>query len=83
MKEKATPVLYIVIPCYNEEKVLPITAPEFQHKVEELVLSGKISRDSRILFVNDGSRDATLHNLKKIFKAQKCPVKVISFSREP
>lgn len=53
------PVLYIIIPCYNEEKVLPITAPIFKKKIEELILKEKISRDSKILFVNDGSKDNT------------------------
>ena len=53
------PILYLIIPCYNEEKVLPITAPLFLAKLFSLRDSGKISDDSRILFVNDGSRDAT------------------------
>ena len=53
------PVLYIVIPCYNEEKVLPITCNMFLDKVKGLVSAGKISDESRILFVNDGSRDST------------------------
>ena len=55
----AQPVLYIVIPCYNEEKVLPITAPLFLNKLLSLIESGKVSDESRILFVNDGSRDNT------------------------
>ena len=54
-----TPVLYIIIPCYNEEAVLPITAPMFLEKVNSLAALGKISGDSRVLFVNDGSRDRT------------------------
>ena len=54
-----TPILYIVIPCYNEEDVLPITAPLFLKKIRDLSASGKISEDSRVLFVNDGSRDRT------------------------
>ena len=54
-----TPVLYIVVPCYNEEKVLPLTSPMFLKKLLDLASAGKISRDSRILFVNDGSRDGT------------------------
>ena len=54
-----TPILYIVIPCYNEEAVLPITAPLFLKKIQDLSAAGKISEDSRILFVNDGSRDQT------------------------
>ena len=53
------PVLYIVIPCYNEEKVLPITSTMFLDKINELVNLGKISDDSRIMFVNDGSKDKT------------------------
>lgn len=53
------PVLYIVIPCYNEQEVLPITAPQFRGKLTALAEQGKISPDSRVLFVNDGSKDAT------------------------
>ena len=51
--------LYIIIPCYNEEAVLPITAPMFLNKLNELIEAGKISDDSRVMFVNDGSRDRT------------------------
>ncbi len=53
------PILYIVIPCYNEQEVLPITAPQFREKLKALTDSGKIGEASRILFVNDGSRDDT------------------------
>ena len=53
------PILWMVIPCYNEEQVLPITAPQFLNKLNELAEKGKISRNSRVLFVNDGSRDKT------------------------
>ena len=53
------PVLYIVIPCYNEQEVLPVTAPLFLEKLNSLSATGKISPESRILFVNDGSRDET------------------------
>lgn len=53
------PVLYIVVPCYNEEQVLPITAPEFAAKLDSLEQAGKIAPESRILFVDDGSKDAT------------------------
>ena len=55
----ALPLLWIVIPCYNEEKVLPLTAPRFLEKIRQLVTDGLISDSSRILFVNDGSKDAT------------------------
>ena len=51
--------LFIVIPCYNEQAVLPITAPMFLSKLEHLIAVGKIHEDSRILFVNDGSKDQT------------------------
>lgn len=54
-----TPKLYIIIPCYNEEAVLPITAPMFLEKVTSLAAKGKIHADSRVMFVNDGSRDRT------------------------
>ena len=55
----ARPILWIVIPCYNEEAVLPITAPMFLQKIADLRDAGKISDRSRVLFVNDGSRDKT------------------------
>ena len=53
------PVLYIVIPCYNEEEVLPVTAPQFLKKIDDLSRAGKISGESRVLFVDDGSKDKT------------------------
>ncbi len=53
------PVLYIVVPCYNEEEVLPITAPMFLAELNDLAGKGKIAPDSRVLFVNDGSGDRT------------------------
>ena len=52
-------VLYVVIPCYNEEEVLQVTSQIFLDKISELVADAKISNNSRILFVNDGSRDRT------------------------
>ncbi len=53
------PVLYMVIPCYNEEAVLPMTAPLFLEKLQQMIRSQKISESSRILFVDDGSKDKT------------------------
>ncbi len=55
----ARPILWIVIPCYNEEQVLPLTAPMFLEKLQDLAGKEMISRNSRILFVNDGSSDRT------------------------
>ena len=62
------PSLYIVIPCYNEEAVLPITAPLFRDKLLSLTQQGKISPDSRVLFVNDGSRDNTWNLICQLAK---------------
>lgn len=59
MEQQIPPVLYIVIPCYNEETVLPITAPIFLQKILKLIESKKINIESRVLFVNDGSKDNT------------------------
>ena len=53
------PILYIVIPCYNEQEVLPMMAPQFLQKILNLVRNGLISDDSRVLFVDDGSNDET------------------------
>ncbi len=64
-----TPVLYIVIPCYNEEEVLPITAPMFLAKLSELAAAGKISGESRVLFVNDGSKDRTWDIIKELSRS--------------
>ncbi|QVI33885.1 glycosyltransferase family 2 protein [Lacticaseibacillus chiayiensis] len=55
----ALPVLWIVVPCYNEEKVLPITAPRFLAKLSEFIKTEKVAVNSRILFVDDGSKDQT------------------------
>ncbi len=53
------PILYIVIPCYNEQEVLPLTAPLFRDKLAALTAAGSIAPESRVLFVNDGSKDKT------------------------
>lgn len=62
------PKLYIIIPCYNEQEVLPITAPMFLEKLKSLSAAGKISGNSRVLFVNDGSRDGTWSIIEKLAK---------------
>lgn len=53
------PILYIIVPCYNEEQVLPLTSGMFLNKLHDLENAGKISKQSRVLFVDDGSKDAT------------------------
>ena len=65
---KKNPILYIVIPCYNEEEVLPVTSPMFLKKIEDLVSLGKIDKESRILFVNDGSKDKTWEIISELAK---------------
>lgn len=62
------PILYIVIPCYNEEEVLPITAPMFLEKIMTLAELGKLSPLSRVLFVNDGSKDKTWDVISSLAK---------------
>ena len=67
--------LSLVVPCYNEaENVAP-----FQDAV--ITAFEGCGYDYEIVFVDDGSKDATLHNLRKLHAAQKCPTKVVSFSR--
>lgn len=65
------PVLYIVIPCYNEEKVLPVTSGMFLEKLKSLISEAVISDDSRIMFVNDGSRDSTWDIITKLSEEEK------------
>ena len=67
--------LSLIVPCYNEAENVVL----FQQAVIE-AFSG-CGYDYEIIFVNDGSQDATLHNLRNLFREQQCPVKVISFSR--
>lgn len=55
----SAPVLYLVVPCYNEQEVLSDTAEKLAHKLTQLIDAGKISERSRIAFVNDGSSDST------------------------
>lgn len=66
MTERKLPKLIIVIPCYNEQEVLPITAPLFRKKLEDLIAAGKIAGDSHALFVNDGSKDGTWDIIRKL-----------------
>lgn len=62
------PTLYIIIPCYNEEKVLPITCEMFLDKITELIQNDKIDDSSKIMFVNDGSKDKTWEIISDLAK---------------
>lgn len=72
MDRSERPVLYIVIPCYNEEDVLPITSELFKQELETLQNKNKISTESKILFVDDGSKDRTWDIICKLSDSQEC-----------
>lgn len=74
------PKLIIIIPCYNEQDVLPITSKLFLDKLEQLINEKKISEESRIMFVNDGSRDGTWDIIKNLAETD-CRFTGISQSR--
>ena len=75
------PILYIVIPCYNEEDVLPLTSGMFLNKINQLADAGKISNDSRVLFVNDGSTDRSWEVIEELQKETPDTVHGIKFRR--
>ena len=60
------PTLYIIIPCYNEEEVLPITAPMFLEQLKTMQTKEQISLESKIMFIDDGSKDNTWEIIKKL-----------------
>ena len=60
--------LWIIIPCYNEEEALPITSDFFLNELKLLISKGKISDESKILFVNDGSKDQTWNLIQELSK---------------
>ncbi len=61
-------VLYLVIPCYNEEEMLPITYKALKEKMGKLIKSKKISKDSKMVLVNDGSKDKTWEIIEDLHK---------------
>ena len=65
---KAEKTMYVVVPCYREEAVLPETARRLKDKLTALMQEGKISRQSRILFVNDGSKDRTWEIIESLHR---------------
>ncbi len=66
MSVHAAPILYIVVPCYNEEEVLPETAKRLWKKIRHLMRDGKVDEQSRVLFANDGSKDRTWEIITKL-----------------
>lgn len=61
--------LYIVVPCYNEEEMLPITAQALLRKLDSLKEQGRVSSKSRIMFIDDGSKDKTWEIIERLSKA--------------
>ncbi len=74
------PCLNIVIPCYNEEAVLPLTYPMFESKLEHLVRTNKVSSESKVLFVDDGSNDGTWRIISELCE-KKAAFRGIKLSR--
>ena len=68
---KNNPILYVVVPCFNEEEVLEETTRQLKNKLETLIKNKKISQDSRVMYVNDGSKDKTWELIKDIHKKEK------------
>ncbi|MCR5419741.1 MAG: glycosyltransferase family 2 protein [Lachnospiraceae bacterium] len=77
MKEsnRELPVLYLVIPCYNEEEIIVESAATIKEKINRLISSGAIAKNSKILFVNDGSKDKTFELLSDL--AKKDPINIV------
>ena len=65
------PILYFVVPCFNEQEVLPVTLPLFLNKLSNLTDSGLISDESKVLFVDDGSTDDTFNIISTFAKEDK------------
>ncbi len=63
-------VLYFIVPCYNDADTLTVTAPLFRNKVQTLISNGKISKDSRVLFIDDCSTDSTKSVIKEICESE-------------
>lgn len=74
------PVLYVVLPCYNEEAILQMSADKLLEKYGRLLNEGKISPESRLLFVNDGSRDKTWDIIQRLF-SQHAEIAGVNLSR--
>lgn len=64
-------ILYLIVPCYNEERVLPVTSGQFLDELRKLIQLEKISSDSKILFVDDGSSDQTWEIIKQLAEEEK------------
>lgn len=68
---KKSQTLYVVVPCYNEEEVLHETTKRLKEKLESLIKENFISKESRVMYVNDGSKDKTWELIEEISKKEK------------
>lgn len=80
MNRKDIGTLYLVIPCYNEEEIIGTSIEQLQKKLEKLQSDSKVKANSKLLFVNDGSKDETFSILQK-YASQDKKIAVINFSR--
>ena len=71
MKDVKKNILYLVIPCYNEEEVLPITTKKLTEKLDKMIKGKLVSKESRIMYVNDGSKDKTWELIGQFNKTNK------------
>ena len=78
-EEKRGNILYLVVPCYNEEEIIERSIEKLKNKVNRLIKENKVSPKSKIMFVNDGSRDKTLSMLHKAAKEDSM-ISVLGFS---
>ncbi len=76
-----TPLLAIIVPCYNEEDALPRTAPRLLEVLGSLIDRGLVSKDSYLLFVDDGSEDGTWEYLRSLASSRQGRVRAIKLSR--
>lgn len=80
MEIRSNPILYIVVPCYNEQEVLPVTCGMFLKKIQELKAEHKIHGESRVIFVDDGSKDNTWKIISSLAK-EHAEIEGIALSR--
>lgn len=78
--ERTTPILYLVVPCYNEEEALPVTAEKLHEKLTQLIDEGAILPESRMVFVDDGSKDKTWEVISELHRTDSL-VRGIKLSR--
>lgn len=68
LKHPEIPVLYFVIPCYNEQEALPVTARIIKTKMQDLIANHQISENSHVVFINDGSKDTTWNIIQALYE---------------